>query len=208
MARGESDVIKFTDADVRGGLIAMIQVRDPVELGGQIDENSHGTGFDRVGAFSGRLHRRRRTVQDVLHRRPREPADQHPVRTADDPNQGNLPIVDPNPDPTDGPADVVTLLPASLTRFWTEQLAASNLTLAAPTVTLFTAGTDTPTCEGIDSTAFESNIFYCAPSNTIYVDQQYAEDSDRQPAARRHVGGLPDLAMGSARTCRGCSEAR
>ena len=51
VARGESDVINFTDEDISGGLIAMIQVRDPVELGGQIDSNSHGTGFDRVGAF-------------------------------------------------------------------------------------------------------------------------------------------------------------
>ena len=42
---------KFTDEDIRGGLIAMIQVRDPLQLGGQIDANSHGTGFDRVGAF-------------------------------------------------------------------------------------------------------------------------------------------------------------
>ena len=180
VARGESDVIKFSDADVRGGLIAMIQVRDPVELGGQIDENSHGTGFDRVGAFSDGFTggaARCKTFftegrENQLINIPFEPQD---------PNQGNLPIVDPNPDPTNGPADVITLLPASLTRFWTEQLAASNLTLTAPTVTLFTAGTDTPTCEGIDSKAFEGNILYCAPSNTIYVDQQYAEELDANP---------------------------
>ncbi|HEX2783361.1 MAG TPA: neutral zinc metallopeptidase, partial [Ilumatobacteraceae bacterium] len=100
-----------------------------------------------------------------------------------DPNEptGNLPLVDANPDPTTGPADVVTLLPASLTKFWTDQLAASNLTLTAPKVTLFTAGTDTPTCDGIDSSSFEKNIIYCVPSNTIFVDQAYAEDSISQP---------------------------
>jgi predicted metalloprotease len=51
ISRGENDVLAFTDKDIRGGLIAMIQVRDPLQLGGVITQNSHGTGFDRVGAF-------------------------------------------------------------------------------------------------------------------------------------------------------------
>src|SRR4051812_25138339 len=51
ISRGESDVLTFRDKVIRGGLIAMIQVRDPLELGGTLSPNSHGTGFDRVGAF-------------------------------------------------------------------------------------------------------------------------------------------------------------
>ncbi|MDP9463220.1 MAG: hypothetical protein M3P52_01240, partial [Actinomycetota bacterium] len=100
---------------------------------------------------------------------------------AEDPNAGNLPLIDPNPDPTDGPADVVTLLPASLSRFWTDQLAAGNLTLTDPTVTLFTAGSDTPSCDSIEGSAFEQNVLYCPGSNTIFIDQQYAEDSIAEP---------------------------
>ena len=67
------------------------------------------------------------------------------------------------------------MLPQDLTRFWTAQLAASNLTLTAPTLTLFSADGDLPTCDGIESSRFEKNIAYCAASNTIFIDQGWAE---------------------------------
>jgi predicted metalloprotease len=177
VSRGESDVINFTDEDISGGLIAMIQVRDPLELGGQIDSSSHGTGFDRVGAFQdGFIGGPERCSTFFTDGRENQlisiPFDFR------DQNEGNLPLVDSNPDTTTGPQDVVTLLPASLTRFWTEQLAASNLTLTPPTVTLFSPETDElPTCEGIDSAQFERNVLYCAPTNTIYIDQDFATSS-------------------------------
>ena len=179
VARGESDVIKFTDADVQGGLIAMIQVRDPVELGGQIDANSHGTGFDRVGAFQDGFKGGPERCKTFFTEGRENQLINIPFDTVD-PNQGNLPLIDPNP-ATTGPADVVTLLPASLTAFWTAKLAASNLTLIPPKVTLFTVGTDSPSCEGIDSAAFERDIVYCKASNTIFIDQKYAEDSIAKP---------------------------
>jgi predicted metalloprotease len=179
VSRGESDGIKFTDEDISGGLIAMIQVRDPVELGGQIDANSHGTGFDRVGAF-----------QDGFTGGPErcktfftEGRENQLINIPFDPNEpsGNLPVVDPNPDTTKGPSDIVTLLPADLTRYWTAQLAASKLTLTAPKLTLFSEGSDPPTCDGVDSSQFNKDIVYCASSNTIFVDQDFAETSDADP---------------------------
>ena len=48
-ARNEGGIF-FTDADVRAGLIAMLEVRDPVGLD-QFSAGGHGSGFDRVGAF-------------------------------------------------------------------------------------------------------------------------------------------------------------
>lgn len=48
-ARGEGG-ITFSDADVRAGLIAMLEVRDPVGID-QFAPGGHGSGFDRVGAF-------------------------------------------------------------------------------------------------------------------------------------------------------------
>ena len=48
-ARNEGG-ISFTDADVRAGLIAMLEVRDPVGID-QFSPGGHGSGFDRVGAF-------------------------------------------------------------------------------------------------------------------------------------------------------------
>jgi predicted metalloprotease len=173
-------VIQFGDEDIRGGLIAMIQVRDPVELGGTIDENSHGTGFDRVGAFqdgfTGGAERCKTFFtegrENQLINIPFDPGDV---------NNGNLPLVDPNPSADVGPADVVTLLPQDLDRFWTAQLAASSLTLAAPTLTLFASDGDLPACDGVDSSQFERNVVYCAASNTIFVDEDWAANTIADP---------------------------
>jgi predicted metalloprotease len=176
VSRGESDAIKFTDKDISGGLIAMIQVRDPLEFGGQIDQNSHGTGFDRVGAFQDGFNGGPERCKTFFTENREAQLINIPFRP-DDPNGGNLPLIDSNPSQTVGPVDVVTLLPEDLTRYWTTQLAASNLTLTAPTVKLFSSDSDLPTCDGIDSTDFKDNIVYCAASNTIFIDQQFAERS-------------------------------
>lgn len=180
VSRGESDIINFTDKDISGGLIAMIQVRDPVQFGGQIDANSHGTGFDRVGAFQdGFLGGPARCKTFFTENRENQLIN-IPFRP-DDPNGGNLPLIDSHPDPTNGPADVVTLLPKDLNRYWIAQLAASNLTLTAPALKLFSSDGDPPTCDGIDSSEFTNNIVYCKTSNTIFVDQQFAEQSIADP---------------------------
>ncbi|MDP9464630.1 MAG: neutral zinc metallopeptidase [Actinomycetota bacterium] len=180
VSRGESDDISFSDDDISGGLIAMIQVRDPVELGGQIDANSHGTGFDRVGAFQDGFAGGAERCKSFFTEGRENLMINIPFDDRD-PNAGNLPLVDANPDPENGPQDVVTLLPGSLTRFWTEQLAASNLTLTAPTLTVFSPGDGSATCDGVDSSQFENNIVYCTASNTIFVDQQFAEESIGKP---------------------------
>lgn len=179
VARGESDVIKFSDADVRAGLIAMIQVRDPIELGGQIGSNSHGTGFDRVGAFQDGFNGGGERCKPFF-TEGRETKLVNIPFAADDPNAGNLPLVDPNP-PSTGPSDIVTLIPASLTRFWTDQLAAANLTLTAPTLTLFSAGDGTASCDGVDAAGLENNIVYCPASNTVFVDKDFANKSIADP---------------------------
>lgn len=49
-AGGIANGLQFTDADVRAGLISMLEVRDPVGLN-QLSAGGHGSGFDRVGAF-------------------------------------------------------------------------------------------------------------------------------------------------------------
>ena len=48
--RGESPLLRLGDADVRAGLIAMLEVRDPVGTD-QFVAGGHGSAFDRVGAF-------------------------------------------------------------------------------------------------------------------------------------------------------------
>lgn len=48
--RGESPLLQLGDADVRAGLLAMLEVRDPVGTD-QFVPGGHGSAFDRVGAF-------------------------------------------------------------------------------------------------------------------------------------------------------------
>jgi len=49
-ARGEASTLRYSDGDVRAGLIAMTKVSDPLGID-QFVPGGHGSGFDRVGAF-------------------------------------------------------------------------------------------------------------------------------------------------------------
>ena len=172
----------------------MIQVRDPVELGGQIDENSHGTGFDRVGAFQDGFHRRRGTLQDVLHRRPREPAHQHPVRLRR-PNDGNLPLIDPESRSDDRtrrcrhPASRRTspVLDRAARGQQPHPHAAHASRCSRPTANCPRATASTVRHSSRTSStarrATRSSSTRTGPRST-----------HRRPTARRHVGRLPDLA--------------
>jgi len=177
-ASGASDVITLDDTAIRGGLVAMIQIADPIMEDGTnpLDSaNPHGTGFDRVGAF-----------QDGFEGGPERCKSFFTENRIDslidigfepaDPNAGNLPLVDPAPDPTNGPADIVTLIPAGLDLFWTELAAANNVPFTAPTFTPFANAGPYPSCSGIDDSAWPKSVRYCAADNTIYWDQDYALD--------------------------------
>lgn len=48
--RGESPNLRLGDRDLRAGLVAMVEVRDPAGVD-QFELGGHGTAFDRVGAF-------------------------------------------------------------------------------------------------------------------------------------------------------------
>lgn len=47
---GESPNLRVGDRDLRSGLVAMLEVRDPAGID-QFDIGGHGTAFDRIGAF-------------------------------------------------------------------------------------------------------------------------------------------------------------
>jgi predicted metalloprotease len=47
---GGSELVRFTDADLRAALVAMIAVRDPIGTDPLLG-NGHGAAFDRIGAF-------------------------------------------------------------------------------------------------------------------------------------------------------------
>lgn len=180
VASGASDVIRFDDAALRAGLIAMIYVRDPIEGFGLDDPNAHGTGFDRVSAFKdgfeGGASRcatfftedRRSQMIDV----PWDPTDL---------NSGNLPLIDPNPDPKLGPSDIVTLIPASLQTFWTDLTAANDVPFTPPTLAAFDGDGPVPTCTGVAEAEWPGTIRFCADDNVIHWDQDFAADLSSDP---------------------------
>ena len=178
VASGGSDLISFDDAAVRAGLIAMIYVRDPIEGAGLNDPDAHGTGFDRVGAFQdgfvGGVTRcvpfftSPPTLVDI----PFDPTDA---------NAGNLPLIDPAPDATNGPIDIITLIPESLRLFWVALAQANAVTFTAPTLAPFATNGPYPTCAGIDEAAYSGNVVYCAADNTIYWDQDVMQTLSEEP---------------------------
>lgn len=165
VARGESDNLQFNDNDIKAGLVAMIEVRDPVEVSGTGDPNAHGSGFDRVGAFQEGFIGGPSACEPFF-TVPRE-LDDTPFDFTDE-NQGNLPYVDENPNPTGGPSDIVTLIPGDLDRYWAELAATIGADFQAPELVRFTD--DAPAaCEGIPEEAIVQNVVYCAATNQILI---------------------------------------
>ena len=169
IARGENPDFAFTDNEVRAGMIALIQVADPVELSGQGDPNAHGTGFDRVGAFQdGFVGGPQRCKTFFEENRQSKMID---IRFIDEPNAGNLPIKDPN-----GKGDdILTLIPEDLTTFWTGLLEAQGKTFNAPAIESYPGRGPYPSCKGVDDTAYKGNAVYCVQNNTIYYDADNAQ---------------------------------
>lgn len=173
VAAGESGAIRFDDADVRAGLIAMIEVRDPIDGQGLADEMAHGTGFDRVSAFKdgfeGGTARcatfftegRERTLIDI----PFDPTDT---------NAGNLPVIDPAPDPTTGPNDVITLIPASLDFYWSLLTAQNQVTFTAPAFAAFRSDGPYPSCGGLEGDQWVGQVHYCPEDDVVHWDQDFA----------------------------------
>jgi predicted metalloprotease len=82
--------------------------------------------------------------------------------------------VDPNPDPTDGPSDIVTLIPGSLDDFWTNLAAANDVPFTPPTFEPFAGTGPYPTCDGIADDAWVNSVRFCAADNSIHWDQDFA----------------------------------
>ena len=181
VASGGSDLITFDDADVRSGLVAMINVRDPIDSAGLTDPDAHGTGFDRVGAFQdgfegGVLRCKTFFTEDRLNNLIDIPFDDK------DQNGGNLPLIDNGTiDPAIGPQDIITLIPGSLATFWTDLAAANSVPFTAPTLQPFSSDGPLPSCAGVDAKQLPNNVVFCAADNTIYWDEDFARGLAEDP---------------------------
>jgi predicted metalloprotease len=169
-ASGAGGLVRFNDTDVRAGLVAMIQVADPVVGAGLDDPLAHGTGFDRVGAFQdgfqgGVARCTTFFTEDRVSKMIDIPFDRY------DRNQGNLPLVDPNPDAKLGPNDIVTQIPNSLDQFWTTLAQQNGVPFTAPKFAPFPAAGPLPSCPGIPTTAWLKSAVFCPTDNTIHWDR-------------------------------------
>lgn len=190
VAVGDSDSVLFDDVDVRAGLIAMLQIRDPVEAGGLANPDAHGTGFDRVGAFQdGFLGGVERCARFFEENRLARMID---IPFVFEPNLGNLPLRDPAGEGS----DIVTLIPASLEEFWVARARAADAPFTTPTFRSF-VGEDPPTCDGVDD--LRGQVRWCAADNTIYWDEQTAAALANDPlTGDLSVGYLFAAAYGDA----------
>ena len=160
-ARGESDLITFSDVEVKAGLVAMVYVRDPLDpIAGEpvFREGGHGTAFDRVGAFQygflGGTTECAKLIDTPLPLVNIAFSGQEDIA-----NQGNLPY-----------GDIQSGVVTDLIRFWTAQFSSEQLTFSAPAVSAFDHDGPFPTCEGIADDAWAFNALFCAASNTVFYD--------------------------------------
>ena len=135
VARGESELLTFDDHDIKGGLVAMITVRDPPGINVEDDPNGHGTGFDRVGAFQdGFINGVERCAEFVDDPNPR--IDLQFLSQEDFDTGGNLPF-----------DEILAALPLALDTFWLPTLEASSIAFTSPTLQPFTADAGAPACD-------------------------------------------------------------
>jgi predicted metalloprotease len=174
VARGESSYLQFTDQDVKGGLIAMIEIRD--EPGGDVTEgNGHGTAFDRVGAFQeGFINGATRCATFVENPYPR--VDLEFTTEEEFATGGNLPL-----------EEIVAAMPITLDVFWAPTLAASGITFTSPTITPFPTNGPYPECDGLTGEELRNRATFCVSTNTVVYDNEFVTDL---------YGRLGDLALG------------
>jgi predicted metalloprotease len=173
-ARGEGDVIRFDDADVKAGLLAMIEVRDPPGFDSANDPNGHGSAFDRVGAFQeGFINGVERCAGFIDDPNPR--IDLQFLTEQEFQTGGNLPL-----------DQILAALPVALDTFWVPALQNSDVAFTPPTLQAFDPSGAVPDCDGRSPEQLVNNATFCAESNTIVFDQVFAT---------RLYEGIGDLAF-------------
>jgi predicted metalloprotease len=159
-ARGEASTVRFSDGDVRAGLIAMTKVSDPVGID-QFDPGGHGSGFDRVGAFQVGFNdgpaRCAELLDDPLPLMPNQ------FTTGDVGNGGNAAF-------GYGDGDLVGFLPEDLNRYWDEELDIAGL--ARIELVILRSG-DRAECADLRGD-LALGAAWCASTNEVLFDEPVA----------------------------------
>ncbi len=172
-ARGEASTVRFSDGDVRAGLIAMTKVSDPIGID-QFDEGGHGTGFDRVGAFQVGFNDGPQRCSELLDDPLPLMPNQLTGRDAD--TGGNAAF-------GYGTNDLIGFLPEDLNRYWHDELDIAGFDrLSVVAVT----STDEVACADLRGD-LSTGAALCASTNEVYLNE---------PAALEMYGSLGDFAVG------------
>lgn len=172
-ARGEASTLRFSDGDVRAGLIAMTKVSDPVGID-QFVPGGHGSGFDRVGAFQEGFNegpaRCAELLDDPLPLMPNQ------FTTGDIGNGGNAAF-------GYGENDLIGFLPEDLNRYWAEELDIAGL----ERIDLVVLGsTDDARCDDLRGD-LSQGAAWCASTDQVLFNE---------PAALELYRDLGDFAVG------------
>ena len=155
--------VTFSDSDVRSGLVAMIQVRDPLGVD-QYTQGGHGSAFDRVGAFqtgfTEGLARCAELIDDPL---PLVPNIFQQTGNID----GNAPF-------GYGKDEVVGFITIDLNVYWATALAAQSVAVPALAVVPVQSA-DGVACDE-PAGSFESGAVLCPATNEVFFDEPLAKD--------------------------------
>jgi predicted metalloprotease len=160
VARGESDTLQFDDRAIKGGLAAMIEVRDPPGFNVVEDPNGHGSAFDRVGAFQeGFISGITRCADYVDNPNPRIDLEFTPEEAN---TGGNLQF-----------EEILEALPLALDTFWLPTLEASSIDFTSPTLQPFTVDGGIPECDDRQPDSLVNTATYCVDTNSIVYDDTF-----------------------------------
>ncbi|MGA7758493.1 MAG: hypothetical protein WCA57_11685 [Ilumatobacteraceae bacterium] len=185
VARGESPVLRYTDADVRAGLIAMTKVSDPVGTD-QFVEGGHGSGFDRVGAFQVGFAEGPARCAEILD----EPLPLVPNQftSADAATGGDARF-------GYGDGELLAFLPEDLNLYWDQQLARQIPTLDALSLVVVRS-LDDVRCSDLRGD-FTRGAALCASTREVYFNEPAALDLYRS-LGDFSVGYLLGIAWGES----------
>lgn len=180
-AQQRSSFLRLTDADVRGALITMVAVRDPVGID-QFAPGSHGSAFDRIGAFQEGFRHGPRRCADLID----EPLPLMPNQFqsfTDRNNDGDLPF-------GYGDGEIVPLVVDALNTYWSFEIGRAGIGFPALRVVPTTASRNDPDCSDRPDEVV-TGLVVCLGDRLVILDDGVARDLYDDP-----IDGRADFAVG------------
>lgn len=180
-ATGGSRYLTLSEGDIRGALIAMVAVRDPVGIN-QFDEGGHGSAFDRIGAFQEGYLQGPERCADLLD----EPLPLMPNEfqtTTDALNEGDLPF-----GYDDG--QIAPLIVGTLNLYWPFQLGELGAGSFEPMTLVPVTSADDVECSARPRVV-APGLATCAEDRLVYMDDAFARRLYNDP-----IVGSADFAVG------------